>query len=116
MPEIKRIEKKKNNNRKKTGKNKEIAKLYNTSKWQKLRKGYLIDHPLCEKCLENDIIEPATQVHHIKEISTGNDELEMMSIAFDPDNLMALCDSCHQKLHKEKQWGKSKYNKYTDQN
>lgn len=99
MPEIVRLKKKKNYS--KHGRPKEIAKLYNSTRWVKLRNGYLMQNPLCERCLESDIVKPAEEVHHIKPISTGKDETEMAGLAYDPGNLMALCKDCHHKIHNE---------------
>ena len=50
MPEIVKLKKKKNYS--KHGRPKEIAKLYNSTRWVKLRNGYLMQNPLCERCLE----------------------------------------------------------------
>lgn len=75
-----------------------ISKLYN-SRWEKLRNAYLMDHPLCEMCLRKGITTAAQEVHHIKPISTGIDDLQMMSLAYDYSNLMALCIKCHHKIH-----------------
>lgn len=99
MPEI--YKPKRKSTYRKHGRNEEIAKLYNSSKWVKLRNAYIQANPLCERCLEKEIIKPAEEVHHIKPIGTGLDELEMMGLAYDPGNLMALCKDCHHELHQE---------------
>lgn len=70
--------------------------------WKNLRRSYLMEHPLCEMCLSEGITTPACEVHHIRHINVGNDELEMMDIAYDSNNLMALCSSCHDKIHGKK--------------
>ncbi len=93
--------KKKTNKYQKHNKNVDISKIYNSPNWKKLRLGYLMQHPLCEQCLKEDKITPATEVHHIKPISTGSDELAMKSIAYNAYNLMALCKDCHHKIHKQ---------------
>lgn len=85
----------------KHGKSKDIAKIYNSSKWVKLRNAYIQANPLCELCLEKEIIKPAEEVHHIKPIGTGLDELEMMDLAYNPENLKALCKECHHEIHQE---------------
>ena len=82
-------------------KNADIAKIYNSAKWQKLRNAYLMEHPLCERCLEKGIIKEAAEIHHKKPISTGNSNSEMREIAYDYDNLMSLCTECHHKIHQE---------------
>lgn len=108
MPTINR------NTRKKYYQKKEKAKLiydnvYNTTRWHKLRKAYLMQHPLCEMCLDENIINKddkkesriseATQVHHITPISNANDELSMKELGYNPNNLMALCEFHHHQIH-----------------
>jgi len=74
--------------------------FYNTSRWRKLRLQKLTKQPLCEMCKERGIIRLANTVHHIKEISTGNTPYEMEQLAFDYNNLQALCKDCHKEHHK----------------
>lgn len=95
------INKPKRKNTQKHGKAKEIWKLYNTSRWRKLRDAKLMENPLCEICEQSGITKQATQVHHITPISTGSNELEMMDLAYNYNNLQSLCDECHQRLHKD---------------
>jgi hypothetical protein len=38
--------------------------LYRTARWQALRKAQLRSHPLCERCLNESRIVPATVAHH----------------------------------------------------
>ena len=85
----------------KHNKNADIAKIYNSTKWTKLRNAYYVQHPLCEMCLQNGITKPTEEIHHIRPISTGLDILEMEQIAYNSDNLLALCKECHHKLHKK---------------
>lgn len=42
----------------------EYRRLYKTARWQRLREAKLSQDPLCEWCLEREIVEPATEVHH----------------------------------------------------
>lgn len=98
MPTINKPSKKKTHY-KKHGDNAVVAKIYNSQAWQKLRNAYLMQHPLCEMCLEEDKVVQAKEVHHIKPILTGNDYLEMLSIALNPDNLKSLCVECHHRIH-----------------
>ena len=83
--------------------------------WRRLRKARLIEHPLCERCLEKDIITPATEVHHVIPISQAGSKLEAMDIAFDSNNLMSLCRKCHEEIHANdhrEQWKQKKQLKY----
>ncbi len=84
-------------------KSKDIYNLvYNTVRWRKLRDNYLMFHPLCEMCEKEGKTTIADEVHHIKPISTGQNELEYIEIGFNPNNLMALCEKHHHELHKKK--------------
>jgi len=81
---------------------KDHVNVYNTTTWIKLRKAYLMEHPLCEECLKQGKTTVAEQVHHIKHILEGKDEWEMKSIGYDYNNLEALCEKCHREKHKGK--------------
>lgn len=73
--------------------------IYNTTRWRKDRLSYLSEHPLCEHCLQEGLIIPATLVHHKQEISSGMNDEAMKNIAFDINNLQALCNICHKEIH-----------------
>lgn len=62
--------------------------------WVKVRKNYLMQHPLCEQCEKEGRIMPAREVHHIQAIAEGG-------ARFDFSNLMAVCRACHQKFTEE---------------
>lgn len=59
--------------------------------WHRIRARYVAAHPLCEQCLKEGRITPVEEVHHIVPISKGGTHAE--------DNLMSLCQSCHNKIH-----------------
>ena len=61
-----------------------------------------MEHPLCEACLQEGKVTPADEIHHIRPISTGDNELQMKDIAYDPYNLMALCEYHHHQIHNNK--------------
>lgn len=82
-------------------KNELYHKLLNTSRWQNLRSSYLQRHPVCEKCEENGRTRLATCVHHIIPVEDAKDAETMESLAFDGNNLMALCSECHDHIHKD---------------
>lgn len=96
MPTINKGTKKK---QVKQGRSKEASEIYNTSRWKKLRSAYLMLHPLCEMCLEEEKISPTEEVHHIKPILTGESRLEMEQLAYNPSNLIALCKEHHHQIH-----------------
>jgi 5-methylcytosine-specific restriction protein A len=64
--------------------------------WRKEREIYLNENPLCERCLAQGIVEPATLVHH-KDRNQLNQSDE---------NKEALCNACHEKEHENERWGK----------
>lgn len=108
MPFIQKFPKRTNNRnsrkRNKSDKEKLRIKLYNKSAWKKLRSGYLISHPLCEMCLDEDRITPATDVHHVNSpFDEGLTDVERIARLLDVNNLKALCKECHGKLHLDQQ-------------
>ena len=60
-------------------------KPYQTPAWRKLRREKLLESPLCEACR----MARSEQVDHIKPWRGDWD------LFLDPDNLRALCHSCH---------------------
>lgn len=110
MPYINRPKNKSNfkysNKRKRnrTDKEKLRVRLYNNSKWKKLRLGYLMSHPLCQKCLENGKVTPATSVHHINSpFDDGLNDEQRIGRLLDANNLMSLCHQCHGLIHRQQQ-------------
>lgn len=65
--------------------------------WAKLRATHLARHPLCEKCRAEGRLTPAVLVHHARRIREGGARL-------DSDNLMSMCDACHDETHKGHVW------------
>lgn len=65
-----------------------LSRGYNY-RWQKYRKGYLINNPLCVKCLEDGDVTKATVVDHV--IPHRGDAL----LFWDRDNHQALCKRHH---------------------
>lgn len=85
---------------------KPYKKLYNSSRWQRLRRYALNKQPLCVECLKAKRITPATVVDHIKP-HKGDEKL-----FYDIGNLQPLCKSCHdRKTAKEDgRWKRRVYN------
>lgn len=81
---------------------KERQEIYNTGQWQRLRLSYLAAHPLCECCLKGGIIKSAKDIHHKVSFMSTDDKAERERLAFDSDNLMALCRECHNQIHNPK--------------
>ncbi len=57
--------------------------------WQRFRRGILAERPLCQDCAASDRVIAATDVHHVRKLRDRPD------LRLDPDNVMALCSSCH---------------------
>lgn len=77
-----------------------VHQLYNTQTWRHLREAHLMLHPTCCRCAQQGVTSPATEVHHITPISSaGDNPLAMQQLAYDPQNLMSLCERCHHEMH-----------------
>lgn len=64
------------------------------SRWNKVRRLYMNQEPLCERCKEKGLIVPADLVHHKKRIAEGGS-------IYDFANLMSCCARCHDEIHRE---------------
>jgi 5-methylcytosine-specific restriction endonuclease McrA len=88
--------------REKTGFDK--YRIYNTSRWAKLRLKILMKNPLCQVCNK----ELATEVDHIIPFSTGITDAQKLRLGFDITNLQSICHECHNEKH-------NKHNKKQDE-
>lgn len=82
-------------------KDRDYNKLIHTTRWLKLRRDILTEHPLCEMCQSEGYITPATEVHHAKPVESAINYNEKYRLMYDPSNLRALCHNCHVKIHTE---------------
>lgn len=80
--------------------------FYKSKAWRQLRLAALQrDHYLCVDCMaanqRGEMIRPrpATVVHHVLPVE------QRLDLALDIDNLVSLCDACHNKRHPEKGGG-----------
>jgi len=73
-------------------------RVYNTSRWKKLRLKKLRSKPICQVCNK----ELATEVDHIIPFSTGFTDRQKLRIGFDYSNLQSICHECHLKKHNKK--------------
>ncbi|EIT85920.1 prophage LambdaBa02, HNH endonuclease family protein [Fictibacillus macauensis ZFHKF-1] len=73
----------------------ESYRFYRSTAWRKCRQLALMrDDYLCQHCYKHDqVITPADMVHHIKEYK---DHRELGLVL---DNLISLCNACHNKIH-----------------
>ena len=81
-------------------------RLLNSKRWKLLRQEYLRAHPLCERCKAEGYVRSAIDVHHKVPVESAHTIQEMEQLAYDWNNLQALCIPCHVKTHKE--MGKNK--------
>lgn len=72
--------------------NPETKKRYGRA-WKRIRDRYALQHPFCEICYEKGVLVMTEEVHHKIPLSEGG--------THDRDNLIALCKSCHSKIHAE---------------
>lgn len=81
----------------------DIERFYTTRAWRKCRASFLKEKGgLCEICLSKGLITPATEVHH-KVILTA-DNINNPDVTLNHENLMALCDDCHDDQHTKTRW------------
>jgi len=59
-------------------------------RWQKYRRAFLAEHPLCVACQAKGRVTPATDVDHIQAVTGPDDPL-----FWEPSNHQALCHACH---------------------
>ena len=62
--------------------------------WKRIRDSYVKEHPFCELCLKEGKFVPTEEVHHKVPLSEGGTHAR--------DNLLALCKSCHARIHAER--------------
>jgi 5-methylcytosine-specific restriction enzyme A len=71
--------------------------FYKSKAWENCRDYVLSrDIGLCQNCTTPVNPVPADTVHHIKHLR------DFWELRLDPDNLISVCASCHNKLHPEK--------------
>lgn len=76
---------------------KDIKAFYLSAKWKRKRKAILArDDYKCQMCKRYGRTTPAQTVHHIKHLD------EYPELALDSNNLISVCNKCHNKLHPEK--------------
>ena len=71
--------------------------FYKSSDWRRCRESVLAERPLCAQCEREGRLTPAEHVHHLQERKDRPD------LAFEPSNLEALCQPCHNAMRGPKQ-------------
>ena len=62
--------------------------------WKRIRDKYVSEHPFCELCYEKGVLVNTEEVHHKVPLADGG--------THEKSNLIALCKSCHAKIHAER--------------
>lgn len=78
---------------------KAYQKLLNSKRWKLLRAQYREAHPLCERCLAEGRVSATVDIHHKTPVESAKTDYDMQQLCFNPDNLQALCISCHRAEH-----------------
>ncbi|TIU11790.1 MAG: HNH endonuclease [Mesorhizobium sp.] len=79
----------------------EYRRLYKTARWLRLRQVKLAQQPLCEWCLEQEIVEPATEVHH----ADGGHKGDVVKFWTGP--FVSTCKPCHSSRGQREDNGKT---------
>ena len=58
-------------------------------RWNKFSLWYRSQNPLCRDCLEEGIVTPSAEVHHVRKLA------DAPKLKYEYENLMALCSNCH---------------------
>ena len=77
----------------------QYTKIMNSQRWHNLQSEILRAKPYCERCEAKGWRIPSKVVHHIKPIESGHSMEEYERLAYDPENLQALCHQCHADIH-----------------
>lgn len=92
-------------------KNPEYRRIITGRRWQDLRGMKMLKNAIenggyCEQCVKD--YRPggrrprmATEVHHKVPIESGHTRAEMEALAYDENNLIALCSECHHEAHRQ---------------
>lgn len=74
-----------------------MSDFYTSTAWKNKREAILNrDGYMCRNCKRYGRQRPATTVHHIKHFD------EYPELALESDNLISLCEACHNLMHPEK--------------
>lgn len=75
--------------------------VYNDPRWRPLREQVMArDGGLCQECLKQGRLTPATQVHHlVSPFIVGLPPSDFEFYAWNMDNLEAICHECHAAIH-----------------
>ena len=77
---------------------KKRAEVYNTALWRRMRVAKQMAHPICEICDMIGRVNLTEDIHHLRSF-TEYSGTERDAIAYDYNNLLAVCKEHHQLLH-----------------
>lgn len=81
------------------GIDKQYDDFYHEPTWKRVRMQAVIrDHGLCVECLKQGKIAQYHVVHHIRPVKTPGG----WQHRYDINNLVCVCEACHQRLHGER--------------
>ena len=92
MPRKPKRPKEENRRYEKYGRDPAVHRRYGRA-WKRIRDKYASEHPLCEQCLKEGRYVRTEEIHHKLPLSQGG--------THERGNLIALCRSCHAKIHAE---------------
>ena len=75
----------------------EQRQFLHSTTWRKIREAHLRRCPLCAECERQGKITAASLVHHMDRDETNSAD----------ENLLSVCTSCHEDIHKGERWGKA---------
>lgn len=75
------------------------SRMYNSPDYKRLRKSFIQYHPLCDVCLVENKVKETEHTHHIVRFMDQPTEVLKYALLVDEDNIMPLCENCHNKLH-----------------
>lgn len=84
-----------------TTKKGEYQEIYQRAAWKSLVKWKKSQNPFCEACKAKGRATPTEEIHHVIPFQLGRNESEILALAYDPDNIEALCIPCHKERHKK---------------
>lgn len=63
-----------------------------------------MNNPICEVCESQGITKATEDIHHIVSFVGVKNEEVKYELAYDYDNLLSVCRTCHSKLHHGYKW------------
>lgn len=77
--------------------------FYNSKEWRETRAEMLQKQPYCIGCLYFGKQIPSTTVHHIIKFYDQDDDIKNVLLT-DKENLVCLCQACHNDIHRKKKY------------